>query len=194
VRRLGLDDLDLAGILLDDGLIVAVPTDTVYGLAARLDDPLALDALYLAKGRPETKPLPVLVADPAAAVDLLGELPAELEALVERHWPGALTIVAPCDAPLAARVRSTDQTVGIRCPDDPTTRALLRITGPLCVTSANRSGEEPCRSADEVIATLSSTEAVAAVLDAGRRDGVPSTVVAVRRGGIDVLRQGPVTL
>ena len=94
MRRLGLDDLDLAAILLNDGLVVAIPTDTVYGLAARLDDPKALDALYLAKGRPETKPLPVLVAEPAGLEELLGEVPSEVTALADRHWPGALTIVA----------------------------------------------------------------------------------------------------
>ena len=73
MRRLGLDDVDIAAILLNDGLIVAIPTDTVYGLAARLGDPQALDALYVAKGRPETKPLPVLVGDPSAISGLLGD-------------------------------------------------------------------------------------------------------------------------
>ena len=194
MRRLGLDDLDLAALLLDDGRVVAIPTDTVYGLAARFDDPKALDALYLAKGRPETKPLPVLVAEPAGLEELLGEVPSEVTALADRHWPGALTIVAPCGDELARRVRSSEGTVGIRCPDDPTARALLRLTGPLCVSSANRSGEEPCRSADEVIAVLGSTEVVMAVLDAGTRWGQPSTVVVVRDGTMQIVRQGPLEL
>ena len=137
MRRLGLDDVDIAAILLNDGLIVAIPTDTVYGLAARLGDPQALDALYVAKGRPETKPLPVLVGDPSAISGLLGDIPPVLARLVEQHWPGALTIVSACDDELASRVRSNDASIGLRCPDDPTARALLRITGPLCVTSAN---------------------------------------------------------
>ena len=194
MRRLGLDDLDLAAILLNDGLVVAIPTDTVYGLAARLDDPKALDALYVVKGRPETKPLPVLVADPMAIHELLGEVPPQLSAVVERHWPGALTIVTACGELLAGRVRASDGTVGIRCPDDPTARALLRITGPLCVTSANRSGEAPCRSADEVMTVFASTDSIVAVLDAGRRDGEPSTVVTVRGSQLHVLREGPIEL
>jgi tRNA threonylcarbamoyl adenosine modification protein (Sua5/YciO/YrdC/YwlC family) len=194
VRRLGLDDLNNAAVLLDDGLIVAIPTDTVYGLAARLNDPEALDSLYVAKGRPETKPLPVLVGDPSAIGELLSEVPPKLAELVEQHWPGALTIVTECDGELASRVRSSDATIGIRCPDDPTARALLRITGPLCVTSANRSGEEPCRSADEVIAAFPSSETIAAVLDGGHRDGEPSTVVSLRDGELHVLRQGAIKL
>ena len=194
MRHLGLDDLDLAAILLEDGLLVAIPPDPLDGLAARVDDPRALDRLYVAKGRPETKPLPVLVADPSEALGLFDEVPAEIEALAARHWPGALTIVAACDDELASRVHATDRTVGIRCPDDPTARALLKITGPLCVTSANHSGEAPCRSADEVIANLSTTEAVVAVLDAGRRNGEPSTVVRLSDGELRVLRQGGVQL
>ncbi len=194
MRRLGLDDLDLAAILLGDGLVVAIPTDTVYGLAARLDHPGALAELYVAKGRPETKPLPILVADPDEALGLLAEVPDELAALAARHWPGALTIVAGCDEELATRVHSPDQTVGIRCPDDATARALLKITGPLCVTSANRSGEPPCCSADEIIASLSCAEAIAAVLDAGRRDAEPSTVVTFRDGELTVLRRGAIVL
>ena len=190
MRRLGLDDLDLAAILLNDGLLVAIPTDTVYGLAARLDDPRAVDALYVAKGRPESKPLPVLIADPSAVHELIADLPAPLATLVEQHWPGALTIVADCDGGLASRVRSPDATVGIRCPDDPTARALLRITGPLCVTSANLSGDPPCRSADEVMDTFSASDAVAAVLDAGIRDAQASTVVTWGADAIHVVRQG----
>ena len=194
MRRLGLDDLDLAALLLGDGGVVAIPTDTVYGLAARFDVPKALDALYEAKGRPETKPLPVLVADLSGLEDLLGEVPAEVAVLAERHWPGALTIVAPCGDDLARRVRSSAGTVGIRCPDDPTARALLRLTGPLCVSSANRSGEEPCRSADEVMAALASADVVMAVLDAGARRGDPSTVVIVEDGEMRIVRQGSLEL
>ena len=194
MRRLGLDDVDIAAILLNDGLIVAIPTDTVYGLAARLGDPQALDALYVAKGRPETKPLPVLVGDPSAISGLLGDIPPVLARLVEQHWPGALTIVSACDDELASRVRSNDASIGLRCPDDPTARALLRITGPLCVTSANLTGEAPCRSAAEVIAAFGSSDTIAAVLDAGRRDGEPSTVATIRDVELQVLRQGRIKL
>lgn len=179
-----------AGALLMDGHVVAIPTDTVYGVAASLRWPAAVANLFTAKGRRSDVPLPILVADNTQLEALVGPVAAPERCLFSL-WPGPLTIVISCDAALASLLGSRD-TVGVRCPDDPTVQALLALTGPLAVTSANLSGEPPATSPDEVVAMLGATQIVTAVLDGGVRDGQPSTVVAISDGHAEILRDGPV--
>src|ERR1700730_15622570 len=121
--------------------IVGLPTDTVYGLAA---DPFragATDRLFVLKRRPRTVELPVLVADEHQALSMAVAVPASARRLMERYWPGPLTLVLPRRPDLNADLGQDDATVGVRCPAHPVPLALCRVVGPLATTSANRHGQ-----------------------------------------------------
>lgn len=191
---------DAAGIaaaaeVLRRGGLVAVPTETVYGLAARADSVDAVAAIYRAKGRPDFNPLIVHVPDTDTAARL-AVLDARALRLAAAFWPGPLTMVLPCrpDAPLAAAVTAGLPTVAIRCPAHPAMRALLVETGlPLAAPSANRSGGVSPTRAAHVAASLGAN--VDLILDGGDcAAGIESTIIALREGGgWQVLRPGPVT-
>ncbi len=175
--------------------IVALPTETVYGLAARADSDAAVAAIYRAKGRPDFNPLIVHVPDLAAARSL-ARFDSRAEALATAFWPGALTMVLPRreDAALAAAVTAGLPTVAIRCPAHAVMRAVLSATGlNLAAPSANRSGGVSPTRAAHVAASLG--DRVDLVLDGGAcAAGLESTIVALRDGGRwQVLRPGPVT-
>jgi L-threonylcarbamoyladenylate synthase len=191
--------IDEAVELLCAGSVVAIPTDTVYGLAARLDDDASVQRLFAAKDRPASLPVAVLCASTEAAMRIATTWPPAASTLATRYWPGPLTLVVDADRALVARLGS-DGGVGIRVPRDPLCGAVLERTGPLAVTSANRHGEPPATSAADVLAAVVD---IAGVLDDGTRDGVVSTVldltgplpVVVRDGAVpraellDVLRE-----
>lgn len=183
---------DAAGILARGGL-VAVPTETVYGLAARADRDAAVAAIYRAKVRPDFNPLIVHVADLDAAQRLARFDHAAL-ALAQAFWPGPLTLVLPrLDvAGLAPAVSAGLPTVALRCPAHPVMQALLRESGlPLAAPSANRSGGVSPTTAAHVAASLGGR--VDLILDGGATErGLESTIVALR-GGAEwaMLRPGP---
>ena len=187
MRRLSLDEADAA---LAAGAVVAVPTDTVYGLAARLDRPEAIEAIFSLKRRPEAVALPVLVATIEALAPLGVELGPLGRRLAERYWPGALTLVVTAPEELAARVHARSDTLGVRVPADPTVAALLERTGPLAVTSANEHGEPPCTSVADLAAVFAGRDGLAGVLDGGVRAAAVSTVVDLTAGEVRVLRAG----
>ncbi|WP_408589566.1 L-threonylcarbamoyladenylate synthase [Novosphingobium sp.] len=177
------------------GGTVAVPTETVYGLAARADDDAAVAGIYRAKGRPDFNPLIVHVPDLATAQELAMFDPPAL-ALAEAFWPGPLTLVLPrrVGARLAAAVSAGLPTVALRCPAHPTMQALLQAAAlPLAAPSANRSGGVSPTTAAHVVGSLG--ERVDLVIDGGETArGIESTIVAVRPdGGWQVLRPGPIT-
>ncbi|MHB1929376.1 MAG: L-threonylcarbamoyladenylate synthase [Acidimicrobiales bacterium] len=172
------------------GLVVGVPTDTVYGLAVDPWRPGATGRLFAVKGRPHDVALPLLVADREQAIRLLGPVPPLAEELMAQHWPGALTIVVPAPAGLGIDLGGDGTTVGVRCPAHDLIRALAQVSGPIATTSANRHKAAPFYEASDV-ATLGG---VALVLDGGRCAGAPSTVVAVEGDRLHVLRQGAVDL
>ena len=185
-----------ASAILREGGLVAVPTETVYGLAARADQTEAVARIYEAKGRPSFNPLIVHVADIDQA-RALAEFSDEAEALAKAHWPGPLTLVLPrrADAQLAAAVSAGLPTIALRMPNHPVMQALLRESGlPLAAPSANRSGFISPTCADHVLASLDGR--IEAVLDGGSCDsGVESTIVAVREDGrIEELRPGPLAI
>ncbi len=163
------------------GEMVAVPTETVYGLAcASRDDALA--RLVAAKGRPAEKGITLLV-DGLEMAQAVGDLSFLARRLAERYWPGPLTLVVPLQEGLAlpALVTGGGRRVGLRVPDMGITRALATECGPLSLTSANRSGEPEARSVADVVAVFDGS--VALVLDGGPSPGgVPSTVVDVGPG------------
>ena len=184
--------IDAALEALDEGLVVGVPTDTVYGLAARVDRPAAMAAIFLAKGRPPDLTLPVLVGRWRQARDVASSWPRSASMLAARFWPGALTVVVPVDPALGAHLGGDGRTVGLRIPRQRFVRALCRRAGPLATTSANLHGTPPCTTAERVRATFDVAD-VALVIDAGTCDGEPSTVVdctvsppvCLREGAID---------
>lgn len=183
--------VDEAVDALRHGKVVALPTDTVYGLAASLAHSSAVAQLFTLKGRPTSVALPVL-AHSATTLQALG-VPWGREAsrLAHSFWPGALTIVVPVPSELAELVGSTTGTVGFRVPADQTLRDVLQRCGPLAVSSANEHGAPPCRNAREVMDTFS-RGALAGVVDGGERTAQPSTVVSVGEGTLHVLRQGTI--
>ncbi|MGA7834001.1 MAG: L-threonylcarbamoyladenylate synthase [Acidimicrobiales bacterium] len=185
-------DYEKAVGLLRAGAVVAVPTDTVYGLAASLAYPDAVDRLFRVKRRPTSVALPVLVKSVAAIGELNVDWPSLASQLSASFWPGALTLVVPVEYELAVRVGGVG-TVGFRIPNDQALLGVLDACGPLAVSSANEHGEPPCRSANEVNLALGSNELLDAVLDGGTRDGDVSTVVEIVDDSWQVLRSGAIS-
>jgi len=183
-----------AAQLLNAGQIVAIPTETVYGLAADAQNAEAVAHIYAAKGRPDFNPLIVHVRDRKAA-EKLGLFNATAQALAEAFWPGPLTLVLPLKqgAPVARAVTAGLPTIAIRCPNHPVMQALLLKSDlSLAAPSANRSGAISPTRADHVLKGLGG--AVPMILDGGPCSaGLESTIVAVRDDGWQILRPGPVT-
>lgn len=180
---------EAARVLAAGGLVV-FPTDTVYGIGAAVDQPEAVARLYVAKGRPLDRPIPVLIADLGQLERLASVVTESVRRLAERFWPGALTIVMPAQPWLPPEIVRDTGAVGLRMPDHPVALAVLRAAGgAVATTSANRSGEREACTVEEAIAALGET--VDLYLDGGRTPGgIPSTVVEVRDGEIRVLRRG----
>lgn len=190
---------DAAGIgaaaaVLRGGGLVAVPTETVYGLAARADRAEAVAAIYRAKGRPDFNPLIVHVLGLTEA-GALAELDERAKTLAAAFWPGPLTLVLPrrADSGLAAAVTAGLPTVALRCPAHPAMRAVLEGAGlPLAAPSANRSGGVSPTNAAHVAASLGGK--VDLILDGGDcAQGIESTILALRAEGWQILRPGPIT-
>ena len=170
------------------GLAVALPTDTVYGLAADVSVPGATDRIFEVKHRPHDVDLPVLVADADQALGLATAVPDSALALMTRFWPGAITLVIPRAPELAADLGDDDATIGVRCPDHAVPRTLCAIVGPLATTSANLHGEPTPETAGGVAEVFG--DAVAVVLDGGPCTGSPSTVVDCTGVEPKLLREG----
>lgn len=181
--------IDDAIAALRAGEPVVIPTDTVYGLAARAADAQAVAALFALKERPVDTRIAVLVAGPEQAAEHVDAGGAAYRALARRFWPGPLTIVAPRrdGGRLAA---GDDETLGVRCPDDDLVRTLARAVGPIAATSANRHGRPTPATAAEVALEF---PAVRVVVDGGPRPGAASTVVSVCTAPATVLREGPIS-
>ena len=173
---------------LAQGLPIGIPTDTVYGLAA---DPFragAADRIFAAKRRPRDVSLPMLVSGVDQALSVSTAVPARARELMDRYWPGPLTIVIPARPGLGADLGDDDVTVGVRAPDHPVPLALCAAVGPLATTSANRHGEPPMTMAAEVDAAFG--DALGVVLDGGVCAGSPSTVVDCTGEELKLLREG----
>ena len=173
---------------LEQGQPIGIPTDTVYGLAV---DPFragATDRIFAAKRRPRDVSLPVLVSGVDQALSLATAVPALALELMARYWPGPLTIVIPARADLGADLGEDELTVGVRSPDHPVPMALCAAVGPLATTSANRHGEPPMTTAQELADAFG--EAVPVVLDGGVCAGSPSTVVDCTGQELKLLREG----
>lgn len=187
-RRAG---IDAAASAIRAGQLVIVPTDTVYGVAADAFTPRAITGLLAAKGRGRAMPVPVLIADVDTLEGVATNVGSAARLLTRACWPGGLTLIVEHPPSLAWDLGDGQGTVAVRVPDDDLTRDLLRETGPLGVSSANRSGHPPARTADEAIEALG--DVVAVVLDDGpRADGEPSTIVDCTVDPPRVMRAGAV--
>jgi tRNA threonylcarbamoyl adenosine modification protein (Sua5/YciO/YrdC/YwlC family) len=185
--------VDAAVRALRRGELVVLPTDTVYGLAADAFSPEAVGKLLEAKGRGRDMPTPVLVPSQRTLDGLVDIVPPAARELVEAFWPGALTLVLVHAATLAWDLGDTKGTVAVRMPLDPVALAVLEQTGPLAVSSANRSGLAPATDAAEAARQLGT--AVEVYLDAGPSgEPVPSTIVDLTGERPRVLRLGALSL
>ncbi|WP_167132359.1 L-threonylcarbamoyladenylate synthase [Paramicrobacterium chengjingii] len=192
-----LTGMRLARTTLGRGELVVLPTDTVYGIAADAFNPAAVQRLLDAKGRTRQQPPPVLVSGTDTLTALASVVPELVTRLVEEFWPGGLTVILPAQQSLVWDLGETDGTVALRMPDNEITLELLRESGPLAVSSANKTGLAPAESAAAAHEMLG--DSVGIYLDAGNGKSVPSTIVdatalTVDDGQATILREGVISL
>lgn len=178
--------------LLREGAVVAVPTDTVYGLAADAADAEAVARVFAAKGRAEDKPLPVFISGVEEARALAAEWSPVAERLARAFWPGALTLIVPARPGSPAALASATGTIALRQPRGAIVAALLAaVRVPLTGTSANRSGQAACRSAAEVESQLGGR--VACIVDGGPSPAaLPSTILDLTGAAPRLAREGAI--
>lgn len=185
--------LEAAGRAILRGELVVFPTDTVYGIAADAFDPAAVKRLLEAKGRGRDMPPPVLVSSAGTLDALATRVPEYARTLVAKHWPGALTVVCHQQESLRWDLGDTRGTVAVRMPDHELARELLERTGPLAVSSANRTGMPPAADADAAEEMLD--ERVAVIIDGGAAgDALPSTIVDATTERPRLLRAGAISV
>jgi L-threonylcarbamoyladenylate synthase len=178
--------------VLQNGGIVAFPTDTVYGLGALAFDNAAIESIYTAKDRPIEKAIPILIGDLGDFDKIADGIPDMAFRFASHFWPGPLTCIVPKKPILPLSVSAT-QTVAVRIPDHSGTRALLRAAGAMAVTSANLSGQPSPSTAQEVYDQLKGR--IPLILDGGKtQGGVPSTLVDCTGEIPVILREGPISL
>ncbi|GAB2545911.1 L-threonylcarbamoyladenylate synthase [Brachybacterium huguangmaarense] len=184
--------LDAAVAAVRDGKLIVLPTDTVYGIGADAFRPEAVQDLLDAKGRGRSVPPPVLVGDPAVLLALAVDVPEYAERLTEEFWPGALTLILTAQPTLGWDLGETRGTVALRMPDDPSALELLRRTGPLAVSSANRHGRPAALTVLDAATQLG--DSVEVYLDGGTaRIGTSSTIIDTTVEPPEIVREGALT-
>jgi L-threonylcarbamoyladenylate synthase len=178
--------------VLNNGGTVVFPTDTVYGLAALPFKREYVERLYVVKGRNSARAIAILLGDPSD-LERIARSPSEAaRRLASRFWPGPLTLVVPRN-PELPDILSRNPTIGVRIPDHPVALQLLRMAGPLAVTSANLSGGDNTTTVQEVLEQLDGR--IHLIIDGGRTPGgVPSTVVDCTKPDPLILRPGPISV
>ncbi|HID54138.1 MAG TPA: threonylcarbamoyl-AMP synthase [Anaerolineae bacterium] len=184
--------IDRAAAYVRHGRLVALPTDTVYGVGCAAFDEAAIHRLYAVKQRPYHKAIPILLADLADLTAVTTHVSPLAQALIQRYWPGPLTIILPKHPALPA-VISPNEGIAVRIPDQAVARALIRVAGgAMAVTSANRSGQPPAQTAVQAAAYLG--DGVTAILDDGPAPmGQASTIVACTGDDLHLIRSGPLS-
>lgn len=177
--------------------LVVMPTDTVYGVAADAFSPQAVAMLLAAKGRGRNMPPPVLIPRIGTMEGLAVDIPDDARKLAEKYWPGPLTLIFHAQPTLTWDLGETKGTVALRVPDDQLALDLLAVTGPLAVSSANRTGQDSAQTASEARSQLA--ESVEVYLEAGFRplegtDPTPSTIVDATGLRLRVVREGAISL
>lgn len=183
-------DIEKAVSLIISGALVAVPTETVYGLAADGLNSKAVERIYQVKGRPQVKPISLMVAGPEDIDKYCIQVPEKARKLAEKFWPGPLTIVLKANQIVPEIVRAGGNTVGLRCPRHPITLELLRKCSiPLAVPSANPSGAVSAKNIQQVLEYFEGK--IEAVIDGGQCNiGTESTVIDLSGSGLKILRLG----
>jgi len=185
--------VDAATVAVQGGGLVVIPTDTVYGIAADAFDPAAVSGLLLAKGRGREMPPPVLISSATTLDALAIRVPGWARALAEEFWPGPLTLVCHQQTSLQWDLGDTRGTVAVRMPDHEITREILERTGPLAVSSANKTGQPAATDADQAEEMLG--DEVDVIVDAGESPGgLASTIVDATGEQGRVLRRGALSL
>ena len=188
-NRIGSSILDAAAVLQQGG-IVAFPTETYYGLAVDPECERAVAKLFQVKQRQAYKPLLLLIDRSEQLYDLVSEIPHKYVELMEKFWPGPLTLVFPARKDLSRQLTGNTGTIGVRISPHPIARKLVRKMGkPITATSANLSGVAPAKTADEVFEMFQ--DKVDYILDGGKTAaGLCSTVVGLQDGHLTILREG----
>ena len=188
--------IEAARRAVEQGECIVLPTDTVYGIGADAFNADAVQRLLDAKMRGRDMPPPVLIGDPSLLRALAVDVPPAAKDLVERHWPGALTIICLAQPSLRMDLGEAAGTIALRVPDHELARQILRRTGPMAVSSANLSGKPAATTCDEAMEQLG--DRVAVYLDGGPAAGgagAPSTIVDFTRSEAgEVLRRGALSL
>lgn len=182
--------IQYAASIVTRGQVIGIPTDTYYGLAADPFNLSAVEQVYLLKGRPEKKALPILVSSVEQAVTLARDVPDEFLKLAQKFWPGALTIVVDATNRLPLKVTGNTGRVALRWANSPVANALIEAAGmPVTGTSANVSGLPACSSAEQLVKQMGNR--VPLILDAGETGAtLASTIVDLRHGEWRILREG----
>lgn len=171
--------------------VLAIPTESFYALAAPALDPAAVRRVHELKGRPEGKPLLVLIAERTQLDLLIDHIPPAALPLMDEYWPGPLTLIFPAASRLPAELTAGTGSVGIRQLGIPALVPFLRHIGPVTGTSANRSGLPPARTAQEVRAVFD--QDVGLILDGGRTPGQLASTIVDARPPVQLLREGPIS-
>ncbi|BHH83315.1 L-threonylcarbamoyladenylate synthase [Desulforhopalus sp. 52FAK] len=192
-KRIG-SSIDLAVNFLQQGRIVAFPTETYYGLAVDPENPLAVDRLYQLKKRPVHKPLLLLVDHVSWLGKLTTGIPDEFIPLMGKYWPGPLTLIFPAADTVDPKVSAGTGTVGIRISPNPIASQLVkRFNRAITATSANTSGMDPAKSAKDVLDIFG--DSVDYILDGGFTNaGLCSTIVGIEKSTLTVIRQGAINI
>jgi len=176
---------------IQSGGVLAIPTDSYYALAAGVFQPAALEKIITIKGDRDHKPFPVLIGDLSQLDLLVANVPETARQLIKQFWPGLLTLVLKAKPQMSGLIVSESGTIGVRQPNDSRVCELLKQTGPLTGTSANRSAQSPAQSADEVIQHVGAE--VDLILDGGSTPGgQPSTVLEVEPK-LRIIRPGAIS-
>jgi L-threonylcarbamoyladenylate synthase len=188
--------VDAAGLAIERGECIVLPTDTVYGIGADAFSPAAVQLLLDAKVRGRDMPPPVLIGEPSLLRALAVEIPQQAKDLVKEHWPGPLTVICRMQPSLRMDLGDTEGTIALRVPDHAMARRILRRTGPIAVSSANISGLPAAVSCEQALEQLG--ESVAVYIDAGPlggADAMPSTIVDfTQHAGGEILRHGALSI
>lgn len=186
---------EIAAKLIREGKLVAIPTETVYGLGANAMDEDAVLRIFEAKGRPQDNPLILHIADPEDMERYCKDIPESAKKLAEAFWPGPLTMVLPVRDCVPKRTTAGLDTAAIRCPEVEVTRQIIRLSGvPIAAPSANLSGKPSTTTAAHVLHDYGTDGKIAAVVDGGAcRVGVESTIVDLHEDRPRLLRPGGIT-
>ena len=190
---LSVDEIETAARIIREGGLVAMPTETVYGLAADAYNGKAVANIFRAKGRPMDNPLIVHISELEQIYGLVREFPDKARRLADRFWPGPLTMILPKSDKIPDEVSAGLDTVAVRCPSDPNARKLISLSCPLAAPSANLSGSPSPTSAQHVLNDMDGR--IDAIIDGGECDvGVESTVITLATDPPRLLRPGGITL